>query len=61
VRADVTIAPAIVYVTCALLEPGTTRVMVRAVGRPGLPSKRHPAEEAARKLADLIRAAEPGA
>ena len=60
-RADAALGPAIVYVTCESRSPDVTRVTVRAVGPPGVLSKRHPAEEAARKLADLVRAAEPGA
>lgn len=60
VRADATMAPAIVYVTCEQQSAGSTRVTVRAISRPGVLSKRHPAVEAALKLADLIRAAEAG-
>ena len=54
-RADATLGPAILYVTCDAPGPDVTRIVVRAIGRPGVLAKRHPAEEAARKLAELIR------
>jgi hypothetical protein len=58
-RADAATAPAVVYVTFEPLSAAATRATVRGIAHPAALSKRHPAEEAARKLADLMRAANP--